>query len=174
MAVLDDIKSSKGYVLGVIAFATTVGTFLIQVLHFRPEPTLTAVASLAVFVLFLSWLIDRSEKRSEKRLKEHETAMNQKIDGYDSKLDKIYDMSLENQRSSIRIEMNSYIRNDPNNHDTILAYAEKYFVELNGDWKETDIFFGWIEAEDEAGRTVHIPPQFRDAVYYKRELERKQ
>jgi hypothetical protein len=54
-----------------------------------------------------------------------------------------------------------------------LKYAERYFIELDGDWVQTDLFFGWIEAEDKAGRTVHIPPQLRDAVYYKREIEQK-
>lgn len=173
MAVLDDIKTSKGYILGVIAFATAVGAFLTQVLHFRPEPTLTAVASLAVFVLFLSWLIDRSEKRQIKRLEEHNKETNARMAGYDKTLECLTGIAKETQLSTLRIEMNNEIERNPANHDTILRFAEKYFVELDGDWVETDIFFGWIERENEAGRTVHIPPQLRDAVYYKREIEQK-
>ena len=173
MAVLDDIKTSKGYILGVIAFATAVGAFLTQVLHFKTEPTLASVAGMAVLVLYLAWLIQQSEKRQEARMKAHEKDVEVKMVGYDNQLAMIIDICKENQLSSLRTEMGNVIKRNPENHDTILKYAERYFVELDGDWVQTDLFFGWIERENEAGRTVHIPPQLRDAVYYKREKEQK-
>ena len=174
MAVLDDIKSSKGYILGVIAFATAVGAFLTQVLHFRPEPTLTAVAFLAVFVLFLSWLIDKSEKRQVKRLEAHSRETDKRMDGFDESIKCLVNYAKETQLSTLRIEMGNEIARNPSNHDTILRYAQKYFIELGGDWVETDKFFAWAESEKEAGRTVHMPPVLMNHIMTKREEEHKQ
>ncbi len=172
MAVLDDIKTSKGYILGVIAFATAVATFLTQVMHFRPEPTLTAVASLATFVLFLSWLIDRSEKRQIKRLEEHNKEADKRMDGYDMSIKCLIDCAKETRLSTLRIEMDNEIARNPANHDTILRYAEKYFLELGGDWVQTDKFFAWAESEKEAGRPVMMPPALMNNVVTKRENEK--
>ena len=174
MAVLDDIKSSKGYILGVIAFATAVGAFLTQVLHFKTEPTLASVAGAAVLVLYLAWLIQQSEKRQEARMKAHEDEMEVKMTGYDNQLATIIDICKENQLSSLRTEMDNEIARNPSNHDTILRYAEKYFIELGGDWVQTDKFFAWAESEKEAGRTVHMPPVLMNHIMTKREEEHKQ
>ncbi len=165
MAVLDDIKQSKGYILGVVAFATAIGAFLTQVLHFKTEPTLASVAGMAVLILFLSWLIDRSEKRQEARLKKHEDEMKLKMSNYDSKLDTLVDFAKNNMLASTRIEMDNMIERNPANHDTILKYAEKYFVELGGDWVQTDIFLGWVEDENAAGRPVRVPPILLEKVH---------
>lgn len=172
MAVLDDIKSSKGYILGVIAFATAVAGFLTQVLHFRPEPTITAVASLAIFVLFLSWLIDRSEKRQIKRLEEHNEKSDKRMDGFDDSIKCLVGYAKETQLSTLRIEMDNEIARNPANHDTILRYAERYFIELGGDWVQTDKFFAWAESEREAGRPVRMPPALMNNIQTKREAEK--
>lgn len=164
MAVIDDVKTSKGYILGVIAFATAVGAFLTQVLHFKVEPTLTAVASLAVFVLFLSWLIDRSEKRQTQALKTHTVETEKRLSNYDNKLDTLVSFAKETQLATIRIEMNNVMVRNPENHDTILKYAQRYFVELGGDWVQTDTFLTWVDSENAAGRTVHVPPALMAAV----------
>lgn len=164
MAVIDDIKTSKGYILGVIAFATAVGAFLTQVCGFKTEPTITAVASLAVFILFLSWLIDRSEKRQAAQLKKHEEESNKIMNGYDETLNQLLTYAKETQLSTTRIEMDNLIAREPSNHDTILKYAEKYFVELGGDWVQTDKFLTWVENEEKAGRKVHIPSHLLTTV----------
>jgi hypothetical protein len=172
MAVLDDVKTSKGYILGVLAFATAVGAFLTQVLHFKTEPTLAAVASFAVFVLFLSWLIDRSEKRQAKRLEEHTEEMEKRLAVYDETLKQLVDYAKETQLATLRIEMNNVIVRNPENHDTILKYAEKYFLELGGDWVQTDVFFGWAESENSAGRPVRMPPALMNNIVMKRDAEK--
>ena len=164
MAVLDDIKSSKGYILGVIAFATAVATFLTTAMGFRKEPTITAVAGLAVFVLYLSWLIDRSEKRQIKRLKEHNKETNARMASYDKTLECLTGIAKETQLSTLRIEMDNEMARNPANHDTILRYAEKYFIELGGDWVHTDKFYAWVESEKEAGRPVRVPPILLEKV----------
>ena len=172
MAVIDDIKSSKGYILGVIAFATAVATFLTTAVGFRKEPTIAAVAGLAVFVLYLSWLIDRSEKRQIKRLEEHNKETNAKMAGYDKTLECLTGIAKETQLSTLRIEMDNEMARNPANHDTILRYAEKYFIELGGDWVQTDKFCAWVDSENAAGRTVHVPPALMDNVLMKRDAEK--
>ena len=171
-SVMDDIKSCKGYILGVIAFATTVAGFLTQVFHFKPEPTITAVSCFAVLVLYMGLLIRRSEQRQTRSLIRHEKWAEKQMDGYDEKLDKIIDFQKENQRSLIRIEMNQLIEREPYNHDTIIAYAERYFLELSGDWKQTDKFLDWVEKENKEGRSVHIPSELFVNVHTKHTRER--
>lgn len=173
MAVLDDIKTSKGYILGVLAFATAVGAFLTQVLHFRTEPTLAAVAFFALFVLYLSWLIDKSEKRQVKRMEDHNAEINTKLANYDDTLACLKDYAKETQLATLRIEMGNVIVRNPANHDTILKYAQRYFIELGGDWVMTDTFFEWAESENEAGRPVHMPPALMNNIQTKRESEHK-
>lgn len=172
MAVLDDIKTSKGYILGVLAFATAVGAFLTQVLHFRTEPTLAAVAFFALFVLYLSWLIDKSEKRQEQRMAEHNKEIGARLANYDETLSCLKDYAKETQLATLRIEMDNEMARNPANHDTILRYAEKYFIELGGDWVQTDKFWSWVESENDAGRTVHVPSVLMNNVMMKREAEK--
>lgn len=172
MAVLDDIKSSKGYILGVIAFATAVATFLTTAMGFSIEPTITTVAGIAVFVLYISWLIDRSENRQIKRLEEHNKETNERLAGYDKMLECITNYAKKTQLSVLRIEMDNEMARNPSNHDTILKYAERYFVDLDGDWVQTDKFLSWVESENAAGRTVHVPHILMNNVVMKREAEK--
>lgn len=171
MAVIDDIKQSKGYILGIIAFATAVATFLCTAMGFRKEPTITAVTLVTVLVLFLSWLIDRSEKRQIKRIEKHNKEIDEKLKSYDEVLKEILNYSKENQLATLRIEMGNVMVRQPENHDTILKYAEKYFIELGGDWVQTDAFFEWAENERDAGRAVHMPPALMNNIQTKRTAE---
>ena len=172
-SVVQDIKDLKGWILGVVSFATAISAFCSLVLHWDAGKVAAIAAAIAIFSITLAFLIHLAENRNVQRLEAHIKSSNESIDAFRKDIDYLKDMTLENNRSSIRIEMNSIIRNEPQNHDTILAYAEKYFVELDGDWKETDYFFKWIANEQKAGREVFIPPQLKDAVYYKRDLENK-
>lgn len=146
---------------------------MVGIFHFAPEPTTLCVAGFACMMLLVGYLIDKSEKRQAKALKAHEDMSQAQVQCITDGIGRLEKMALENQRSSIRIEMNSYIRNEPDNHDTILAYAEKYFVELNGDWKETDKFMEWVDKENAAGRPVHIPPMLLSNVSAKQAAEQK-
>ena len=164
MAVLDDIKTGKLWVVGVITFATAVGAFLTTVCGFKPEPTVAIVAAFAIFLLFISWLIDRAEKRQIRMLKQHESESNAKIASYDAMLRELLDYTKESQIILTRIEMSNAISHHPEDHPTILKYAQKYFVELGGDWVMTDIFINWMKSEETAGRPVHIPPSLLATV----------
>lgn len=164
MSVLDDVKTSKLWVVGVISFATAIGAFLTTVCGFKAEPTVAVVAAFAVFLLFISWLIDRAEKRQIRMLKQHEAESNAKISSYDSMLKELLDYTKESQLILTRIEMSNAISHHPDDHPTILKYAQKYFIELGGDWVMTDIFINWSKAEEAAGRPVHISPALLSTV----------
>ena len=158
MTVFDDIKTSKLWILGVIALATGVGTFLTTVCNFPLAETVTFTASVAILCIFISWLVDRSEKRQTAALKAHEVSANERIAKYDIQLKQLLAYARESQMSNLRLEMDSTIDHNPSDHTTILKFAEKYFVELGGDWVQTDIFIKWVKDEEAAGRPVHIPP----------------
>ena len=51
--IFDDLKEIKGYILGVVAFATAVGAFLVEVLHFHKEPSIVGVCGVSVCMLFI-------------------------------------------------------------------------------------------------------------------------
>ena len=171
-SVIDDIKQSKGYVLGVISFATAVGAFLTQVMHFKPEPTIASVFGSAAVILYIGFLMRRSEERQCKALREHEAISQGQIQQFVGMLEKIENDGLENQRALMRLEMDNLMAREPYNHDTIIAYAERYFLDLNGNWKQTDRFLDWVEKENEAGRPVHIPPELFSNVHIKHTNER--
>lgn len=157
MAVIEDIKESKAYVLGVLGFATVVASFLIEALHFPPEATLLSAAGIAILVLYLGFLIIRSENRQAKALREHEDMSQKQVETLTSALSNLQVMLEENRLDNLRIQLNQYIQYQPQNHDTILKVAERYFVEYKGDWVMTDEFERWVENENKAGRKVHIP-----------------
>lgn len=172
MTVIDDIKQSKAYILGVVAFATAVAGFLTQALHFRTEPTILVVAGFSFLILYIGFLIKRSEDRQEEARKKHRSEENQQMTQIMSSLNRLEEGSVENQRAITRVEMNDLIAREPHNHDTIIAYAERYFISLRGDWKQTDRFLNWVESENKQGRPVHVPEALFTNVQAKYARER--
>lgn len=173
MGVFESIKAIKGYIAGVLALAASVSAFCVLVFEWDKAVTTGAVVLIAVLVISLAVLIDQSEKRNLARLEAHQSDANKSWDAVNKKLDRLTDLSIENQRSCIRTEMNDYIYREPENHDTILAYGQRYFIDLNGDWKETDKFMAWVDSEEAAGRKVHLPPALFDNITAKQKAEKK-
>ena len=135
--VIDDIKESKGYILGVIAFATAVSAFLTQVFHFKPEPTIASVAGFAVLILYVGFLISRSERRQKQALEAHESRLEPILAQYNVDLHDLKEMALDAKRDALRTQLNQFIQNEPNNVDTILNIAREYFIKYKGDWYMT-------------------------------------
>lgn len=162
---LDDVKEMRNYILGVVAFATAIATFLINCVPSTPkELVFVAVAGIALAMVVIGLLITRSEKRQAKALETHEHYSQQQAQELTDAVKRIEDMAIENQRSAVRTEMNMAIHNYPQDHVTILKMAQRYFVDLKGDWVETDLFLGWIDREKKAGRPVAVPPQLMGIV----------
>lgn len=170
---IDDLKTLKGYALGVAGFATAISTILIQALHFPAEPTLLTVIGFAGLMLLIAYLINRSEQRQTLLLKSHTEEADMLVNELKEDLAYLKDMALETQRSTLRTEMNDEIHRNPANHDTILKMAERYFITLKADWVQTNLFLDWVENERQAGREVHVPPALLENVTTKYNQEQK-
>ena len=47
------------------------------------------------------------------------------------------------KQDTVRLQLINMINTDPDNVETILTIAKKYFLELKGDWYATSIFQNW-------------------------------
>lgn len=154
---LDDLNELKGYFLGTLALGAAATTFLTQAFHTPLESTLIGTTGVGVFFLIIVYLVNRAERRMVTRLNAHVTLSDEHIKRFHDDIEILKDRALENQRSSLRNEMDNEIYRNPSNHDTIIRYAYKYFYELNGDWVQTEKFLAWRDSEEAAGRPVHLP-----------------
>ena len=151
----EDLITLRNYTLGVVGFATAVATVLIQVLHFRTEPTVACTLAFACMMLLIVYLIGRAEKRNSDRLSKHIAEGDKALNGIQESLNDI-------KASTLRTEMNNEIYRNPQNHDTIIRMAEKYFGKkedggLGANWVEKELFLTWVDEEKAKGREVHIP-----------------
>lgn len=170
--IFDDLKEIKGYILGVIAFATAIATFLVQVLKFPMDITLAGVTIASVCMLFIGFLINKSEQRQTQALEEQEEKSIQRVESFKEAVEEIKNLAIETRLDNLRTLLTLYIHDNPENHDTILKIAERYFLEFGGDWVMTDEFLRWADLENEAGRKVHIPVNLLNVVRL-REKEEK-
>lgn len=154
---IDDLKILKNYVLGVIAFATAVSTFLVQVFGLAVQPTLLCVGLISLLFLLIVFLMGRSENRQRQALRKHEADANKSVKELTKYMRENQKLIQDLQLSSLRLEMNLEIKSHPENHDTILKYAHKYFEELGGDWVQTELFESWRKSENALGREVNLP-----------------
>lgn len=161
----DDLKEVKAWILGVIAFATAISAFLVTVFGFDAGITAGVAALVAAIIVVVVLLIDRSERRMRAEIEQH------KLDSMNG-FSKCKSVLLDIQRSTLRTEMNNEIYRNPQNHDTILRMGRRYFIELGGDWVETDLFQQWIDSENAAGRKVNVPPELFLNLSQKIEAER--
>ena len=160
----NDVKTLKNWIVGILAFATTMTAFLCTVFNFDVAITTGASALIATILVVVVYLISKAEERSMSALAQHKKESEIIISRIEGKLDNIDTILLDIQRSSLRTEMNLEIARNPQNHDTILRYAQRYFVGLKGDWVETEIFMKWKDDEEAAGRPVHISGELLAAI----------
>lgn len=149
---VEDLKTLRNYTLGVVGFATAISAVLIQILHFKAEPTIACTVAFACGMLIIVYLIGKSEGRNRVMLEQHIKESQATVERMSCWFDNIDKTLLEIQRSNLRIELGNEIKRRPENHDTILRMAERYFLPveqggLGGDWVMTDLFMKWVEAE---------------------------
>lgn len=150
---IEDIKTLRNWAIGIAGFATTISAILIQVFHFKPEPTIAAVVGFALLMLLVVFLIDKSETRTNIILRDHIEERIESDKEIAKRFDSIDACLLDIQRSSLRIELGNEIKRHPENHDTILKMAERYFLSpeeggLRGDWYMSSVFLEWAEKEN--------------------------
>lgn len=154
MTVFDNVKELKSWVVGAIAFDAAVTSLLVAVFEVDAVKTTIATTATTIVALAIVFLIYRSEARSRKELQTHIDNSATLVADLKHDVTEIKKMILENGKSTLRIEINEEMLQNPHNQETILKMAEKYFSPpMNGDWYMTNRFLDWAEKEK-----VHLPP----------------
>lgn len=158
MTVVDNAKELKAWIVGAIAFDTTITSLLVAVFSVDLVKTTIATTATTIVALAIIFLIYKSERRLRGELQRHIDDSNKLVSGIRKDTAEIKSLIMENQKSTLRLEINAEMNQNPHNHDTILKMAEKYFSPpLKGDWYMTNRFLDWAEKEH-----VHLPPSLMD------------
>lgn len=154
MTVWDNVKELRAWILGAIAFDAAVTSLLVTAFEVDAVKTTVATTATTIVALAIIFLIHRSEARSRNELQKHINESSKLVVEIRKDISEIKEMLLDNGKSTLRIEINEELLQNPHNHDTILKMAEKYFSPpMNGDWYMTNRFLDWAEKEG-----VHLPP----------------
>lgn len=136
------IASGWKRLLSVITLVTALSAITVTITGWE-IPKVTACYVLAgLVILFAGWMLDDHVKEFNETNKKNETRFNH----FDEVLHEIREHILETHKDTIRIQLQQQIQHKPDNVDTILKLAEKYFCEMNGDWYMTNEFVNWAEA----------------------------
>lgn len=152
MSVFDSAKELKGWIVGTIAFDASVTTLLVTVFSVDMVHTTVITTIVTLVALAIIFLIHKSETRNRQELQQHMADSTTMMQSFSKDIDEIKTLLCENSRSTLRVELSHEMTRNPHNHDTILQIAEKYFIELNGDFYMTNRFLDWTEQEK-----VHVP-----------------
>lgn len=157
--VLDEIKEAKGLLLGVIGFAGTIGTFGVTVLGWDLATTTLAAIGVSCVILFIGRLILSSERRNAELLNTHIASSEDIVTELREAVSSLNSTAKETRRDTLRIQLSMYIKDQPENIDTILRLAEEYFVRMHGDWYMTAEFNKWAKSQG-----VEIPNIITSAI----------
>lgn len=154
MTVWDNVKELRAWIVGAIAFDAAVTSLLVAVFSVDAVKTTIATTATTIVALAIIFLIYKSEARGRGELQKHIDDSNKLVSEIRKNTAEIKDLIMENQKSTLRLEINTEMNQNPHNQDTILKMAEKYFTPpLSGDWYMTNRFLDWAEREH-----VHLPP----------------
>ena len=81
---------------------------------------------------------------------------------YTTQLNRIEERTIQNEKAIVRLQLIYLIHEQPENKDTILLTAQRYFIELNGNGEAWAVFDEWAKAKK------------LDLGWYKMLLERKE
>jgi hypothetical protein len=79
-------------------------------------------------------------KETRQQMLDMKEDSNKKIDILAENVEKVLKISKETRQDTIRIQLLMIMEHQPDNIDTIVKLAEKYFIELKGDWYMTNEF----------------------------------
>lgn len=135
------IDSGWKRILSVVTLVTALSAITVTITGWE-IPKVTACYILAgLVVLFAGWMLDDHVKEFNETNKKNETRFNH----IDKVLTEIKIHSLETHRDTLRLQLYNYMKDQPENKDTILSLAEEYFCKLNGDLYMTNEFMKWAE-----------------------------
>lgn len=109
----------------------------------------SALGSAGLFSL-LQFLITRKDKKEEDRCH------------YTAQLNRIEQKTMQNEKAIVRLQLIYLIHEQPQNKDTILLTAQRYFIELDGNGEAWSIFDAWAKQNK------------LDLGWYKMLIERKE
>lgn len=109
----------------------------------------SAFGSAGLFSL-IQFLITRKDKKEEDKCQ------------YSAQLTRIEKKTTENEKAIVRLQLIYLIHEQPQNKDTILLTAQRYFIELDGNGEAWAVFDEWAKANK------------LDLGWYKMLLERKE
>ena len=109
----------------------------------------SALGSAGIFS-FIQFLINRHDKKEDDLCK------------YSAQLNRIETKSDRNERAICRLQLIYLIHEQPENKDTILQTAQRYFIELDGNGEAWAVFDAWAKTKK------------LDLGWYKMLLEKKE
>ena len=94
----------------------------------------SAIGSAGLFS-FIQFLISRKDKKDEDKC------------NYTAQLNRIEDKSDRNELAICRLQLIYLIHEQPEDKDTILQTAQRYFIELNGNGEAWSVFDTWAKSK---------------------------
>lgn len=91
--------------------------------------------------MFAGWMLDDRIKDFEKTNELYE----KRFDRIDAVLQTIEKHSLETHEDTMRLQLLHLLEHQPENIDSIMTVAERYFCQLGQDWYMTNEFMAWAE-----------------------------
>lgn len=143
MTVLDNVKEMRAWIVGAIGFDATVTGLLVTAFNVDPVKTTIATTATTVVALAIIWLIYRSEKRTQTDLQQHIQDSNELRAELRECMVTNRELMTDIRKDTLRIQLSQYMKDQPDNIDTILKIAEEYFVKMKGDWYMTSEFNKW-------------------------------
>lgn len=158
-SIVNDIKASSKFIVGAIAFTTAVSTILIDVFQFDKQLTIGITIAITLLIVCSMIFISRVEHREEALLAEHIKEADYTVNRIENTLDELKCMTAEVRRDTLRIQLREYIKNEPDNVDTILTIAREYFVVYKGNWIAHNEFLNWSKEHN-----INIHPEIAEAI----------
>lgn len=180
-SVWSDIAKTWGRIAGVLAAVGLIATAVVKIFNTPVELTYSLFAALGLILLIISFYVDKQTEYTYQEIVayEHKTRAefakimketkqqtldmkkdsNKKIDILAGNVEKVLKISKETRQDTIRIQLLMIMEHQPDNIDTIIKLAEKYFIELKGDWYMTSEFNKWAKAHD-----VIVPANIYEAI----------
>lgn len=92
-------------------------------------------------------------------MQKHIKESSETFDKINTTLEELRHMTADVRRDTLRIQLRNYIKDEPENLDTILTIANEYFGVYHGNWIAHHEFLEWADKH-----RVHIPGNIMSAI----------
>ena len=147
--------------MGAIAFDAAVTTLLVQIFEVDAIKTTIATTATTIVALAIIWLIYRSEGETKAELYKHIQEENELKSQLQECMVDNKKMMQDIRKDTLRIQLSNYIKDQPENIDTIIKIAETYFVEMHGDWYMTSEFQKWADSQG-----IKVPTLIQQSILH--------